>query len=207
MPAFTFYENIPQATDVIAQSQPQLLQNFKSTDGILDVDHYTFESAGMASGDDGYHKQITLPLTTSQGTQSGLASVISSVPGVADSVAAQLILTNSNLSFPLSAVAAFANFAGNVNGSPTIYNSYNVASIATTSANWTSTVTLKPNATTGTGYAVIANCSLASSGSSTDQIVMNYTILSATQFNLKTVNVANNVVAPVNSISFVIFQF
>lgn len=204
MPSFTFYENIPQATDVISQSQPQLLQNFGSIDNILNVDHYTFESPGS---NDGFHRQMTIPNITAQGPQVGLSSVVSSVAGVADPAAAQLVLTNSNLSLPISCIAAFANFAGNVNGSPPIFNKFNVASIVTTAGNWTSVITLNANAVTGTGYAVIASCSQADVGSSPDQVVVNYTILSPTQFALKTVNVHNNAIVSVTSLSFVILQF
>lgn len=73
MPSFTFYENIPQATDVISQSQPQLLQNFSSIDSILDVDHYTFESAG---GDDGFHRKVTFPLIGSSVLPVGAVGIV-----------------------------------------------------------------------------------------------------------------------------------
>src|SRR5580692_1690821 len=42
---FTYYNNIPQSTDQIAQSQPQILNNFGSIMSIIDVNHGDFATA------------------------------------------------------------------------------------------------------------------------------------------------------------------
>jgi hypothetical protein len=54
--------NIPNATDYLDESQPQLKQNFQQLDTSFAIDHYAFSDI---AGDTGKHKVIT---TVSQGT-------------------------------------------------------------------------------------------------------------------------------------------
>lgn len=53
-----YNSNIPLPTDLISQSQPQLLANFQAINTLLDVNHYTFNSAGAT---DGKHKYVSMP--------------------------------------------------------------------------------------------------------------------------------------------------
>lgn len=56
MSSFNYYPNIPQATDVLADSQGEILTNFQSIGSWTNVDHYSFQT-----GTDGEHKQVTIP--------------------------------------------------------------------------------------------------------------------------------------------------
>lgn len=57
MPAFTYFNNIPQPTDQLSTSQPDLLTNFASIQGLIDIDHVDF-----ASADAGKHAKVTFPV-------------------------------------------------------------------------------------------------------------------------------------------------
>ena len=75
MPSFSYNENTPQANEVISETQGDILTNFASISGLINVDHYTFESA---SSNDGYHKKSTYPVQTSDpGSASGQAVLYS----------------------------------------------------------------------------------------------------------------------------------
>jgi hypothetical protein len=60
MPALTYYNNIPAATDQISLSQPQIQTNFGSIDSLIQVDHATFASTNA-----GFHNKITFPVQPS----------------------------------------------------------------------------------------------------------------------------------------------
>ena len=53
----TFNPNIPQAANIISQSQGQILTNFNQANTIFDVDHITFDAAVVANR--GKHDQST----------------------------------------------------------------------------------------------------------------------------------------------------
>lgn len=53
----TYDPNIPQASDLISQSQSQIQTNFSQADSIFDQDHFTFDDATVA--DRGKHRQST----------------------------------------------------------------------------------------------------------------------------------------------------
>lgn len=55
----TYNPNIPNATDNIATSQPQLKTNFQQLKSIFNNDHYTWDFATSASR--GFHKQVSFP--------------------------------------------------------------------------------------------------------------------------------------------------
>lgn len=73
--AIVYTPNIPQATDQISQSQPQILENFTGINTLIAVDHATFASANA-----GFHNKVTLPvqgsIPTFSGTNLGLYSFI-----------------------------------------------------------------------------------------------------------------------------------
>lgn len=58
MPIGAYNATIPQATDIPAQSQPQLLANFDAINLIVDINHYTFNAGANA----GKHKFLQLPV-------------------------------------------------------------------------------------------------------------------------------------------------
>lgn len=53
----TYNPNIPQATDIISQSQGQILTNFNQANTIFDVDHITFDA--VAAANRGKHDKST----------------------------------------------------------------------------------------------------------------------------------------------------
>lgn len=55
----TFNPNIPQPTDLLADSQGQFLTNNQTLDNNFGVDHYKFSNV---SGNSGKHNQVTTPL-------------------------------------------------------------------------------------------------------------------------------------------------
>lgn len=55
----TYNPNIPQSTDLISNSQPDILTNFSQLNTIFATDHYTWNDATSANR--GLHKQITFP--------------------------------------------------------------------------------------------------------------------------------------------------
>lgn len=56
---YTYFNNIPQSTDQLSVSQPQLLTNFASLESYLEIDHVVF-----ASPDAGQHNQVSIPLNS-----------------------------------------------------------------------------------------------------------------------------------------------
>lgn len=54
-----FNANIPQPTDLISDSQNDLLNNNKSLDGIFGIDHYPFSNTTQNKG---FHNTVTTPI-------------------------------------------------------------------------------------------------------------------------------------------------
>ncbi len=52
-----YQNNIPQATDLLSQSQSDILDNFAAIQTLIDVDHVDF-----ANADEGKHKKVTFPV-------------------------------------------------------------------------------------------------------------------------------------------------
>lgn len=77
-----YNENIPQSTDTLNQSQPQLLANFQAIDTMLNVNHVDFDSP---SGDQGKHKWVSFPIQASApatlATELALFSQLSTITG------------------------------------------------------------------------------------------------------------------------------
>lgn len=57
-----YNQNIPQSTDALNQSQPQLLANFQAIDTLINVNHVDFDDP---SGDQGKHKWVSFPIQAS----------------------------------------------------------------------------------------------------------------------------------------------
>lgn len=75
MASFPYNGNIPQPTDLISSSQPQLLQNFGSIQSLIDVNHLDFLNANA-----GKHNVCEFPApTTFGGTSAGEVALFSNV--------------------------------------------------------------------------------------------------------------------------------
>lgn len=61
MPSFTYTRDIPFSTNNPSNDQPIMQTNTNSIDSLIAVDHYSFGSAGNL---DGFHKQVTLPISS-----------------------------------------------------------------------------------------------------------------------------------------------
>lgn len=53
-----YYPSIPQANDLIDESQPQILANFSQLNTTYGVDHYAYDSGS----NNGYHNRVTTPI-------------------------------------------------------------------------------------------------------------------------------------------------
>ncbi len=60
-----YLPNIPQANDDLSDSQPQILNNFTKADSSFGIDHYAFSDA---TANNGFHKQITNPVSALEPT-------------------------------------------------------------------------------------------------------------------------------------------
>jgi hypothetical protein len=96
--------NIPQPTDQLSQSQPQLLANFQALQTLIDVNHVDF-----ASADQGKHKKVTFPV------QNPAPAFIAGEVGLYNFLSPlttnnELYLTNSaGTSFPMTAKLGAGN--------------------------------------------------------------------------------------------------
>lgn len=191
--------SIPEPTHAPADDVVNMQQNNDQIQTSFSIDHYPLADPSY----DGLHKQIHLPVATAQGAQVDPASVIYSAAGSASSVV-DARYKNQNGIFPLSCIRAFGTCPNSGAGAVALSNSFNVASANSTAG--VVTITLTSGVITGTNYLVIASTTQASSGSSPDQLSITYTIVNATQFTMKTVNVVNNVVVNTTAVSFVVIQ-
>lgn len=153
MTTFPFNENIPAADNNPSEDQPLMLENNQSTDGILDEDHYTFQTTISGTSVDGLHRQVTLPFQNVAGAQTDPASTIYSDAN-ANSASANSNLWYRNVDgiFPLSSIRACGVFTVPfaATNPVTIINSFNVDNIAKSSNLGESliTVTLTANSIT-----------------------------------------------------------
>lgn len=108
MGTFTYYNDIPAKNNNPSSDQPKMTNNTNVIDQIIDVDHYSFESAVLK---DGEHKQVNFPLTTVQGAQTDPASVIHTATGTV-TTKSECYFKNQNASFLMSGVRAFGSFVG-----------------------------------------------------------------------------------------------
>lgn len=149
--SFTFNTTIPNANNDPSEDQPIMLQNNISNNAILAVDHISYNTANG-----GTHKYVQFKSIQAPGAPAGTESNIQVVAGVANTNP-QLIFQNSNASFPVSLIRAYAVFTAVPAGSVTILNSYNVDSIVKNGAATTITVTLTADCTTGNNIGVLLN--------------------------------------------------
>lgn len=185
---FIFNNGIPAAANNPSVDQPDMLQNNISTEGILAVDHYTFNTPTGGIHTQVHLGQFTTPdVINAAGSQ---GSVIFGFSGTADNAHAQCFFKNPNGTFLMSANRAFGSFQM-TNGNMTLINGMNsTVSVVAGATSGTGTITLSPNVVSGTNYVVIASCSVGNAVSTS--------ITSSTVFTLTAV---------VNSIvSYIVLQ-
>ena len=171
MSSFTYNSAVPAPNDDPSADQPVMQINAASIASIIAVDH-----VGFNTSPGGTHNQVTFSSENTPSTPSDPSSVLYTAAGTASPVAS-LQYVNANATFPINLIKAWAmaTSAGLVSG-----QSFNVTSV-TRNSTGTYTVVIPANVCTGTNYAVIATCTPTVS---IKGIVCNYTILSATSFQL-----------------------
>jgi hypothetical protein len=90
--------SIPQASDLISNSQSQILANFGQLNTQFGVDHSAFEAGG--SNGTGFHKQVTFP-----------AAVVAAPTGVVG-IIHDVIAAMGSVSFATKPIPYFANSVG-----------------------------------------------------------------------------------------------
>jgi len=129
MTTWNFDSTIPATNNNPSQDQPKMLQNNVSIEGILDEDHYTFESTVNGNSVDGQHKNLRFPTQNALGAQTDPASGVYTTAGTA-SINSDLRFRNESGIFPLSALRACGTFTiASGNQAPVApSNSFNVVS-------------------------------------------------------------------------------
>jgi hypothetical protein len=151
--SFTWYANIPSSSQKFSISQPQLQTNTQTLNSIIGVDHVAPSSGGPTQGQ---HLQVTLPGNNVPGAQSGLASIIYTDQGEALNTASQFFWVNSQATFHVSAIRAwaFCNSSGIVSS-----QSSNVSSVSR-SGQGQYVVTLTSGAVNSSNFGVLVSATL-----------------------------------------------
>lgn len=177
---FSYNRDIPDGPNNPSRDQPLMKINTNATDDILAVNHISFNTPGG-----GQHTLINFNATPNFVVVPPNPTLNDSIaytnPGSASSKA-ELFFVNSEATLLLSSIKAFGVFAGAAANPITLFNSYNVVGINRVSIGLY-TVTINPNIVTGTEYGVLISATLNTT-SGTTNVVANYTITSATTFNL-----------------------
>jgi hypothetical protein len=136
MTTWNFNEDIPAADNNPSEDQPLMLENNASIDGILDEDHYTFETTISGKSVDGLHKQVTFPFQQVPGAQTDPESTLyTDANAESASLNSNLWYRNNDGIFPTSAIRAAVTCGvtnGTVGDVPRT-NSFNVTNVATNS--------------------------------------------------------------------------
>jgi len=166
----TFNPNIPQASDLISQSQAQILTNFGQVNTIFDIDHVTFNNATAANR--GKHDKSTYVEQASDPvTSTNEVAVYSKDTGTQpdlfyrpESAGTAVRLTGGGLT-----AAAWVRF--NVSGAViTVLESYNVSSVSITGANGVVTINFS-RVFANTNYAALINAIQTGSGDNVNRKV------------------------------------
>jgi hypothetical protein len=189
MSSFTYYANIPNAPDNPSFDQPLMQTNATSINGIIAVDHVTFNIKNPSGGGatpgqgGGQHLQVTfnsknvpggaptdpLSIMYTNNVSSGASNTASA------STVASVFYQNANAIFPVSMIRAFGSF----DNTATSLNTWNMTAVRNSAGSFT--ITMPNNVCTGTNYLIIV--SNTGNGSNTS-LANSYTITSATQFTL-----------------------
>lgn len=161
--SFTFSTTIPAAPNDPSVDQPDMLQNNVATNGILGVDHITFNLLGG-----GEHKQVTFNGKNVPGAQTDPKSVLytNNVTATATNTAsastiAEVFFRNQNAILPVSMIKAFGCFDGG--GNPLNTWNMSIALPAGHPSVGTYNIDLATNCVTGFSYLVL----LSNSGNNT----------------------------------------
>lgn len=197
--SFTFNDTIPAANNNPSNDQPVMLANNVATNGILAVDHVTFNNAFG-----GTHKQVTFSSENTAVTPTDPSSVLFTTPGSASTIA-DMRFINQNATFPVNLIRAYGVFdaTGAIIGTQSINLTVNLGTNP-----WTAgagyTIFLNTNVVTGTAFGVLI---------SPNQSGLNplwgigYAITSATQINVGFRRVDTNAFSqPGNGFTAIIYQ-
>lgn len=200
MTSFTFNTLIPAANNNPSIDQGPMLQNNVSTNGILGVDHVTFNTQGPAgppNGSGGQHLQVTFNgKNVPAGAPTDPISVLYTNSGTASSVS-EMFFRNQNRIFQVSPIKAWA-YADN-NGNILSSQSFNVDLITRNSAG-VFTISLTPGALTGTAFAVIPAFSSATA------LAAKYAGIGANTFQLQFYVTTTGGLADPQTMSFIVIQ-
>lgn len=194
----SFNPNIPQSTDLISQSQGQILTNFAQSNTIFDVDHFTFNDA--AAADRGKHRQSTYPELGAAPTTIANEGAVFTLAGTAETELYFRRESNGE-QVQLSIIRAWANFFWN--GAAIVINdSFNISSI-TRSGNGTYVVNFTKNMRNAL-YTVLTSTQMTTAFTTGGIAGVGTLAASNFQLNVKSLTAASGV--DVNPISFVVIQ-
>lgn len=149
--SFTFDTTIPNAPNNPSVDQPGMLQNNVSTNGILAVDHITFNLLGG-----GQHKQVTFNGKNVPGAQTDPQSTLytnnvtaTGTNTASASTVASAFFRNQNAIYPVSMIRAFGAF----DSGGTSLNTWNMSATRVSAGKFN--ISLATNAVTGFNYAVL----------------------------------------------------
>lgn len=186
---FTFNTAVPAANNNPSVDQPDMLVNNQSTDGIINVDHISFNAMNG-----GQHKQVTFNNKNVPAAQTDPQSVLYTTNVIAAafntasaSTVAEMFFRNQNAgggnnSLPISMIKAFGAFdnAGNS------LNTWNLVLKAVgghpSAGNYV--FTMPVGAVTGTSYLIFGTAQ-AQFGGGFSHLICAYSIASATEFNIQ----------------------
>lgn len=162
---FIFNTGIPAVNNNPSVDQPDMLQNNVSTDGILAVDHISFNT-----NNGGNHLQVHFPVYSSPSVVNGSAtqgSVLYGAAGTADAAHAQLYFKTAQNAgtfvLPVTCLRAWAFVSGGVGPGVIASQAVNVSSIVRNSTG-VYTITLSTNAVSSANFAVQMNSSTSGGG-------------------------------------------
>lgn len=199
MSLFTFNSSIPAANNNPSVDQPDMLANNQATEGILNIDHITFNK-----NNGGQHKQVTF---NSNNVPTGLptdpTSILYTNAGTATNNA-DMFYANAVRTIQTSPIKAWA-FASP--GGVAASQSVNIVSITRTAgfAAGGFTVQMTANTVSGVNYAVLVSTAVFKSGGPTGTIA-GYTIVDQNNFNLAFVNFGGSVFTDPLTFSFIVLQ-
>ncbi len=120
MTMFTYIRDIPATPNDPSVDQPKMQINNNSIDDILEVDHVSFETANG-----GTHKKVTYIAKVTPAIPTDPVSIGHTDDGLANVAHPQLYWTNSQGTFPQSAIRAFGSFTTGA-ADPNLSNYMNV---------------------------------------------------------------------------------
>lgn len=182
--SFTYNTAVPASGNNPSNDQPDMLTNTQSIDGILDVDHVTFNAANGGTHRQSHYVLFTNPSAISNtGTQ---GSVVYGAAGVADATRAQLYFKNDHQQqIPLTVIKAFGIF----DGAGTLLNGMNVSVGSHVVSSGIYVMDVPVNILASNNYLVIVDSTSS---------ISTYSIISSSQFQLS----FSSVFAPEDPTSF-----